>query len=82
MKNLTRGILALALILVISGFAFAGEVNGPPCVPGEVNTPPCSSAPASTDPSETNGPPAPSAESGLSFRDLVLDVAECALLLF
>jgi hypothetical protein len=86
MKNLRRLSLALALMLAIAAFAFAGEMNSPPCVPGEMSGPPCPSAPASTDnsvaPGEQNGPPAANSESGFSFTDLVLDAAESVLLLF
>lgn len=81
MNHLKRLGLAFTLMSVLALTAFAGETEGPPCVPGETLAPPCSSQPLnddSTDPGETQGPPA------LPVVD-VTDISEAilwALLLF
>ena len=46
MNNLRRLGLAITLAIAVSGSAFAGETNSPPCpTPGETNSPPCSPDP-------------------------------------
>ena len=50
MNSLRRLTLALCLAIALSGAAFAGETNTPPCPhPGETNTPPCTSTQQITD---------------------------------
>ena len=58
MKNIRTLFATLTLALVLSGSAFAGETQTPPCAPGETQTPPCSSnAVVSANPVETSTPP-------------------------
>ena len=61
MKHLRTLALSFILISAMAAVAIGGEANSPPCVPGQTDTPPCSSqsvTSGSTDPGETNGPPA------------------------
>lgn len=44
MNKLRRLFLATSLSVILSGTAFAGDPNGPPCAnPGETHGPPCAS---------------------------------------
>ena len=85
MKNLKRLGAAIALTLVLSLSAFAGEMNTPPCAPpdpGIMETPPCAAAPTapddSTAPGEISTPLASDAVDMLT----VVDAAMNLLLLF
>ena len=85
MKNLKGLGAAIALTIVLSLTAFAGEMNAPPCAPpdpGIMETPPCAAAPLSPDDSAAPGdiltPPASDTVGILS----VVDAAMNLLLLF
>ena len=71
-----RTLLAtLMLALVVTGSAFAGETQTPPCIPGETQTPPCTSAPVSGDTTitgETQTPP--EGVDIVSLTELALDL--------
>jgi hypothetical protein len=61
MNHLKRLGLTFALMSVLAVTTFAGITETPPCVPGETLAPPCVSQSVSddsTDPGQTNSPPA------------------------
>ena len=78
MNHLKRLGLAFTLMSVLALTAFAGETEGPPCVPGQTNSPPCSSQPVNDDSSapretlidlgQTGTPPA---SDGVDLVDIV-----------
>ena len=61
MNKLKHLAVSIALVFVLSGAAFGGETNAPPCEPGQTGTPPCivqSVNDAPVIPGETSAPPA------------------------
>ena len=82
MMYLRRVALSSALISVLATGALAGETGSPPapCIPGETGSPPCSSQSVlegTTDPGETNGPPANAVD-----LTTIVEAAQLALSLF
>ena len=78
MNTLRRRCAGVVLMLAFSMVAVAGETNAPPCASGETNAPPCTmSQPAtsdSTDPGQTNNPPASDSVDVVSISEVVYDM--------
>ncbi len=57
MNHLRKLSVSIALTLILSILAFAGETSAPPCAPGETSAPPCSNSVAAgnVEDSDTNG---------------------------
>jgi hypothetical protein len=75
MNHLKRLVLAFTLMSILALTAFAGETEGPPCVPGETHSPPCTTQPLtddSADPGETPTPPALPAVDVTDISEAVL----------
>ena len=74
MKHLRQLAVALALTIVLTPNAFAGELQTPPCaqpIPGELQTPPCASIQLPPEGSEIGQPPA----SEISAESLLTETA-------
>jgi len=80
MKHIKTLTLSFILMSAMAAVAIGGETNSPPCIPGQTEAPPCGSqsmTDGSTDPGETNGPPANAVD-----LTTIVEAVQLALLLF